>query len=331
MKLIKFEIVSIIIILLAFGVSIMVSDEFIPITDSNNEFSTIVQNNNTVDNDKDKVNIIDKILISAKENNILYMIVGLILGTIFFFTKRIRIRYIFLLVSVAFFGFYLGACNCSVGSFLKFFYAIIFDWSILIGILLLILIPLIVTLFFGRIFCGYVCPFGALQELLVIRDRLFKINDKLEKKLRYLRIVFLILIIAVTIYKQEFFFNNISPFKAIFNINGNIIQIILAGIILILSLFIYRPFCRFACPYSLVLEFAGKFSIYKLKKDYSHKNNSNCNTCRRCSKKCLMNAIDNDCKINNGVCIRCGKCLECVKKDKEKYMPQINTQPLTGT
>lgn len=319
MKLIKFKYAVIIVILLTIAMNIIASDEFFPVTDSNDKFVSIEQNNN-MDNNNDKLSVIDKIIISAKENNILYVIVGLILGTIFFFTKRIRIRYIFLIASAAFFGFYLGACNCSVGAFIKFFYAILFDWSILIGILLLILVPLIFTLFFGRIFCGYVCPFGALQELIVIRNRLFTINVGFEKKLRYLRIVFLILIIAFIIIRKEFFFHDISPFKAIFNIHGNIIQIILAGIILILSLFIYRPFCKFACPYSLVLELAGRFSIFKLKKENSH-----CDACRRCLKKCLMNAIDKDNIINYGICIRCGECLECIKKDKEKHMPQINT------
>ena len=76
-----------------------------------------------------------------------------------------------------------------------------------------------------------------------------------------------------------------------------------------ISIFIYRPFCRFLCPLSLAFEFTGKFSIYKLKKDKDF-----CGTCKSCEKKCPVNAIDSVKNVDNGSCIRCGECLDCIKK-----------------
>ena len=166
-----------------------------------------------------------------------------------------------LLISLAFLGFYVGGCNCSVGAFMKFFYALFTDQKGILVFSMLIFVPIILTFFFGRIFCGYVCPIGALQEFVAIRDKIIKIDYKWEKILKNLRIVFFILIVVISLIKQEFIFSEISPFKTIFNVNGTIIQVISASLILLISLFIYRPFCRFLCPLSLALEVAGRFSI----------------------------------------------------------------------
>jgi polyferredoxin len=274
--------------------SIAPSDEFAAV-ESQVKTEAVSYNNNLL-----------KIII---ENNIHFLSLGILLGALAFFLKLKRARNVMLLASLVFFGFYAGGCNCSVGAFLKLFYNIFFDKTNLILLSLLIGIPILTTIFFGRIFCGYICPAGALQEFAAVRDRLIKIKPSVEKKLRYLRFVFFTLIILISILRNEFIFPHISPFKAIFNLSGNYIQIALALLILVLSLFIYRPFCRFLCPLSIVLELAGKFSIFKIEKDKIH-----CEKCKRCAAKCPVDAIDAAGNINNGLCIRCEECSSCIKK-----------------
>ncbi len=259
-------------------------------------------------NNEEEIKQENKFLKIVFDNNIIFITITIILGFISFYYKRLRFRYIILLSSLVFLGFYIGGCNCSVGAFIKFFYNIFYDKKNIIALALLIAVPLISTIFFGRIFCGYVCPLGALQEFVAIRDKLIKIDYKLEKKLRYIRLVLFIILITVTFISSEFVYTKIAPFKAIFNIKGGILQIIFAGLILLLSLFIYRPFCRYACPFSLVLELAGKFSFYKLKKNISF-----CQSCKACQKKCPISVIDENNNIDNGACIRCGECLDCYK------------------
>ena len=285
-------------------------DEFKPIKNSE-EFENMDQDEFAplTNNEAEETNKESYFLKVIKENNIIFLITAVFLGFIAFFFKLKRARFIILLASLAYLGFYIGGCNCSVGAFMKLAYSAIFERHLLLSLLLLIGIPIITTFLFGRIFCGYVCPIGALQEIINIRDRALKISNKVERKLRLIRFLLLAIVIIIPLIQKEFIFNKILPFKAVFNINGNLVQIILAATILLLSLFIYRPFCRFGCPFSLVLEFIGKYSLIKIKKDASF-----CGTCKNCLKKCPVNAISDNCKVDNGVCIRCGECCECIKE-----------------
>lgn len=302
--------ILIIILIMLFTFNIIYGeDEFKEFNNNDLGKIEIIEGNNLNKINNNKATINELIF----KNNIIYIFVAIILGFISFYFKKVRyIRYIMLLVSIAFLGFYIGGCNCSVGAFMKFFYYLFTDKKDILIYSILIIVPITLTFFFGRIFCGYVCPIGALQEIVARRDKIIKINYKWEKILRNLRIVFFILIISVSLIKHEYIFSEISPFKTIFNVNGTIIQVVSASFILIISLFIYRPFCRFICPLSLALEIAGRFSIFRLKKDVDF-----CKSCKSCEKKCPVNAIDTDKNIDNGACIRCGECLYCCKSIKE--------------
>ncbi|MBN2547179.1 MAG: 4Fe-4S binding protein [Spirochaetes bacterium] len=275
------------------------NDEFKDISDD--DFKTVTENSIQAE---EKNSFIKMIV----DNNIIILIIGIILGFLSFILKLKKIRYLFLLSSLIFLGFYIGGCNCSVGAVMKFFYYLIYEHDKLLITSLLILIPVVSTIFFGRIFCGYVCPIGALQEFAAIRDKLIKIDPKTEKVLKILRIFLIVFLIIISIIKHDLIYSKIFPFKTIFNLNGNLIQIIIAVLILIISMFVYRPFCRFLCPLAIVLETAGRFSIVKIKKD-----KLSCGTCNLCQKKCLMNSIDKNCSIDNGTCIRCGECTTCFK------------------
>jgi len=274
-------------------------DEFMDV--SSDDFKPVNENRLQVENYSSFIKMII-------ENNILFLIAGVLSGFLAFILKLKRTRYLFLLSSLIFLGFYAGGCSCSVGAVMKFFYYLFYEHDKLIIASILILIPVLSTLLFGRVFCGYVCPLGALQEFTAVRDKLIKIGPRTENVFKILRIILIVVIILISIIKHELIYTKYFPFKAIFNINGSMIQIISAVLILVISLFVYRPFCRFLCPLAIILEIAGKFSLYKIKKD-----KLSCNTCNLCKKKCLMNAIDKNCNIDNGLCIRCGECLTCHK------------------
>lgn len=263
--------------------------------------------------DSGKRTFFTKLKKAADGGNVLLTLILIIIGFISFYYKVKWIRYLTLLFSMTYLGFFIGGCPCSVGEFMKLFYIAVFRRAYILVPLLLTVVPLALTLIFGRIFCGYVCIIGAVQEFLARKGTLFEISYKTENKLKHVReIVFILFIIIIFIDNNKYNFCTFEPFKAVFTIGGPLLQVILAVIFLILSLFIYRPFCRYFCPYSLVLEFAGKISIYKLKKDPDH-----CTTCTACQSKCPMSAIDKDNNVDNGMCIRCTECLDCHKLKKK--------------
>jgi polyferredoxin len=79
------------------------------------------------------------------------------------------------------------------------------------------------------------------------------------------------------------------------------------GLILVLSLFVYRPWCLFFCPFGLVGWLAEKVSFFKIKVDYDK-----CISCRACSKACPSTVMDAILKQDRVIpdCFSCGTCME---------------------
>lgn len=232
----------------------------------------------------------------------------LVLAVIMVHYRLFIIRKLFLIISIGYFGFYMGGCSCSIGAFLK----TVSGYSITFYGVISFVIPLLFAIVKGRVFCGWVCPIGALQEILAVKDKLFKIPLRVEKMLSYLRYIILFSIIAITLISGKFIGQEIMPFKAIFNFKGNIVQVLLGILFVLISIFLYRPFCKFICPYSIVLEIAAKLPFNKFKCS-----DNGCSSCGLCERNCNMNSIVNN-KINHSKCIVCGECSECCIKMSEK-------------
>ena len=170
------------------------------------------------------------------------------------------------------------------------------------------------TLLFGPIFCGWICPFGTFQEFIgKIGQKLFGkrynhfIPKKLDNILRYLRYLVLALVIYNTAVTAKLIFQDYDPYYALFNMFTDEVAItayIALAITVLLSLFIERPFCKYMCPYGAVLGIFNLFSIFKIKR-----NNDTCLSCNACNKSCPMNInVSSANKIYNHQCISCLKC-----------------------
>ena len=109
-----------------------------------------------------------------------------------------------------------------------------------------ILIPIITN---KQFYCYYLCPFGSAQEMLgKFIPRKLDLSGKIFTLLKYLRFVFLFVIFLFIVLSLDVTLENLEPFMA-FNFNvASLGVIILAVVILILSFFINRPWCRFFCP-----------------------------------------------------------------------------------
>lgn len=235
-----------------------------------------------------------------------------VLAGLFYRYRRLRhTRSLFLLSSLLVLGFYFGGCPCPISSFQNLWlWALGKDvcWRPLIWFLGLI--P--VTYFFGRVWCGWVCHLGALQEFIHVHERFsFLQGKKATKIMRTIQILLLVTLVIQLLVTRENLFIHIDPFKVAFNLRSFYLTgWILLGLLLISSLYIYRPFCRSVCPVGLILGWVSQIpGAAVLDK------NAECTSCRKCASVCRMQAIDRELNFRPSDCIMCGECKDMCKKD----------------
>jgi polyferredoxin len=242
------------------------------------------------------------------------LLITVLAGILVRFRQTRNLRTVFLVASLAILGFYKGACPCPIQSLQNTaFYIMGLDvkWQSLVYIAGLIPI----TYLFGRVFCGWICHLGALQEFIFGSSRLKLLqNAKAQKIMRIIRIVALTALIVQVIITQTNLYKKIDPFAIIFNFHSiSITGYVIAGILVISSIFIYRPFCKTLCPIGIILGWISKIPGASVLGT-----NSTCTSCSICSNNCKIRAITHDNKISileNQECIRCGDCLDGCKKN----------------
>ena len=188
--------------------------------------------------------------------------------------------------SLLFFGFYRQGCICPVGSTQNVMAAVFLpnvgiSWIIVAFFVL----PLLFSLFFGRVFCASVCPLGAMQELVAIAP--IRISPAIERVLGLGKYLYLGLATLGVATGSGFFICRYDPFVRIYRMSDNYSMLIAAALILLIGVFIARPYCRFLCPYGVLLGWMSRFSKHHLEIPPSP-----CVECRLCEDSCPYNAID---------------------------------------
>lgn len=194
----------------------------------------------------------------------------------------------------------------------------------------------IITLFgviFGRFICGWLCVFGFIEDLLYrIPVPKLTIPKKIDSILRYVKYVILVIFVLLlpSILTNEFgvappyFCEWICP---VGTLEGGIPLVLLKEslrktigfifywkfVILIalvlLSMFVYRPFCKYLCPLGGIYGLFNKVSIVRL-----HLDKESCVDCNKCGSVCPMQVEPN--KMPDSMeCIRCGKCTDACPTD----------------
>jgi len=170
-------------------------------------------------------------------------------------------------------------------------------------VVLVISIVILSSLVVGRVFCGYVCPPGALQELAYLAP--IRRSSSITVKVRlgvFIAMVFLAVMFSFNLTKvlglPDLFQLVVGPGLVIF----------LA--IIVSSTVVYRPFCRLVCP------FGALSSLLSWKSVYGVRRNSNCVNCGRCEKVCPPQVLK---ERAGSECYLCGRCLATCHKDALRY------------
>ena len=218
----------------------------------------------------------------------------------------------------------LGALQSAIGSvyFKISFYVL--GFLVLVGALL------------GRFICGWACPFGLIQELLhKIPSRKLR-HKRAFAWLKYGKYVMLgvfVLLLPAVYYVQNgvaspAFCKYVCPAGTLeagiplVALNASLQQnlgwlfswklLILAGVIT-LSVFIWRPFCRFLCPLGAIYGFFNRISVFGIKLDTAA-----CTRCKACAHTCKAD-IDPSVTPNSAECVRCGACVKACPTDALRF------------
>ncbi len=228
------------------------------------------------------------------------------------------LRYGFLAFTVAWIGWYAGA-QLSVVNVVTFYQALVggFRWeTFLIAPLIFILWSYVAValLFWGRgVFCGWLCPFGALQELVNRGGRRLGIPQirlpfVVHERLWMIKYVVFLGLFALSLggYDRVQPVVEIEPFKTaiVLRFAREWPFVAYALALLAVGLFVERAFCRYLCPLGAALAIPARLRMFDwLKRRFQ------CGVqCQICASRCTVQAIHPDGRINPNECIHCMNC-----------------------
>ncbi|MDQ1259951.1 MAG: NosR/NirI family transcriptional regulator, nitrous oxide reductase regulator [Pseudomonadota bacterium] len=229
-------------------------------------------------------------------------------------------KYSFWAISMAWVGFGLMA-QPSITQVLTWFHSLLFQWTWSLFLsdpfIFLFWIFIIVTVFlFGRgLFCGWMCPFGSLQESIYKIARMVglgrfqtKLPQVWHDRLKWLKYAVFFGLLAVSMFSMGLAekLAEVEPFKTTFLVgvmNRAWPYGLFVAAILGVSIFIERPYCKYICPLGASLAMPSTFRWFGLKRK------QDCNSCKACAVGCGAQAIDADGRIDHRECLHCLDCM----------------------
>jgi len=184
------------------------------------------------------------------------------------------------------------------------------DGKPIIAVAAIMFLLLLSTLIFGRIFCGYLCPVGAVSELAYLL-KTKKFTGRYGAVFSIIRSIAFATLITLAVFwgvsmldwfgiHAFFHMNTVSP----------VFYVFLS--ILFVSVFIYRPFCRTICPMGFMMSLISKFNIFRIQTKKS------CTNCTICETKCPTD-VPIASRGHNGECYLCFRCADRCIRDSIVY------------
>ena len=177
----------------------------------------------------------------------------------------------------------------------------------------------------GRAVCGFLCPFGFVQDLLHRVPVKRKVGafrgDRLLRRLKYLVLLVFVVVLPLALDRTPAFCKYLCPAGTLeggvplvlLNVGGLELQLgalffwklFLLLDVLGASLWVYRPFCKYLCPLGAIYGLMNRVSLVRLRCD-----SARCTHCGACARACPMQA-DPSRDPDDAECIRCGRCVGC--------------------
>ncbi len=249
---------------------------------------------------------------SITQPQIMALLVLTVLATAALMRRYRRFRYLVFLASLAYLGFVIGGCPCALSS-LQNIIIRLGEFKYRLPTYLQVGIPAVAAIVFGRIFCGWICPMGAVQyfihrEEIGKKAKSLDAGPRLHNFLRFGKYLVLATLIIAVVATGTTVFSSIDPFKALFNVDFTLlIPTLILVALLAASLFIAFPWCKYVCPLGAFMALFSRFSFFKVRI------NDKCTNCKACHKVyCSYRAIqEGETKptIKQMECMRCGECL----------------------
>jgi len=227
-------------------------------------------------------------------------------------------RLSFLCFTAIWIGWYAGA-QLSVLNVITFVQSLLtgFHWEFfLLGPLIFILWSFVAValLFWGRgVYCGWLCPFGALQELLNEVARAFRVPQlripfAIHERLWPIKYILFLALLGLSFYsvRETVILGEAEPFKTVYSLTFNREWgfVLYAVGLLAIGLFIERFYCRYLCPLGGALAIPARMRMFEWLKRRPQCGRE----CHICAQHCTVDAIHPDGHINPNECIYCMNC-----------------------
>lgn len=174
-----------------------------------------------------------------------------------------------------------------------------------IPLLLMVVFTVVTTLVWGRIFCGFLCPFGALQDFIdrLVPDRLkWEPPQAIHDRAVWIKFGILALVVTPALLgSRTSVYEYVEPFGTVFFLSSSALLWAIAGAILVAAALVPRFYCRYACPLGAALALLSFVSLRRIRRV------PQCDVCKVCEQKCPTRAIRGP-EIDFPECVRCNVC-----------------------
>lgn len=221
-----------------------------------------------------------------------------------FFLKQATIRWVALSVTLVYLGFVDGGfvSVSHITNGLKLGPSMFLND---LPLLLILSFTVITTLFWGRVFCSSLCPFGALQDFITrfVPNKLqLKVPQRIHDLAIYVKYAVLVFLVVMALtYSDLSLFQYFEPFGTIFYFSQSLALWLILLVFVVGAIFVPRFYCRYACPLGAALGVASILSPFKIKRV------EQCQVCKVCEHSCPTGAI-RGADIDFKECVRCDIC-----------------------
>jgi len=235
------------------------------------------------------------------------------LAMVSFFRKSVRLKYVALVAAVGYLGFYKSSLM-SISDVFRltdlslppFSYSL--AWYLFSGFVV------VSTVLWGRLYCGRICAFGALTQLMdAVLPKKIRVDvpPAIERKAIWIKYGVLGALVLYYVVTKDLArpVQYAEPFW-MFSLFGTTPMWIGLGVLLTATVFVRNLYCRFLCPVGAALGIISNLTVFKIKRW------SECKTCKICEKTCEWGAIQGP-KIIKAECVRCDDC-ERLYLDQQK-------------